>query len=422
MTQTIKRLMLLLLLPLAAVALYAAHTVATVPNVHVADRTQYVSNPDGVLSPEAVTQLNSLLAKAWQESTAEPVIVALDDIDTDDVDGFATELFGKWGIGKKDNDNGVLMLIVRDKRKAVIRTGYGAEGVVPDVIAGRILREDMFPRFREGDYDGGTLAATNRLVTLLTDPEAARELHSSIASDSRSFQAVDFSGEDLWHFYLWLSFGLALAMTGWVAYTVISSRREDELQRYVRLNNIRSVALFIAFFTLGMGVPALLWVLVKMRRLRNHPRTCPNCGTQMVKLDEETDNQYLTPAQDTEELIDSIDYDVWLCPNCHTTDIIPYVKRGKNYTVCERCGGRTCEYVGSRTVTPPTVTRKGVGERMYMCHNCHHRYGVTYNIPKLPPVVIVPSGGGRGFGGGGGFSGGSFGGGMTGGGGASGGW
>lgn len=422
MTHNIKRLALLLLLPLmAAVHLYAAHTVASVPNVHVADRTQYVSNPDGVLSPEAVSSLNALLAKAWQESTAEPVIVALDDIDTDDVDGFATELFGKWGIGKKDKDNGLLILIVRDKRKAVIRTGYGAEGVMPDVIAGRILREDMFPRFREGDYDGGTVAAAERIVTLLTDPEAAEELRSSIANDSRSFEAVDFSAEDLWNFYLWLSFGLALALTGWVAFTVISTRREDDLQRYVRLNNIRSVALFIAFFTLGMGLPALLWLLLKMHRLRNHPRNCPNCGTPMVKLDEETDNQYLTPAQDTEELIDSIDYDVWLCPNCQTTDIIPYVKRGKNYTVCDQCGGRTCEYIGSRTVVPPTATRKGVGERQYLCHNCHKRHSVAYEIAKLPPVVIIPSGGGNGFGGGG-FSGGSFGGGMTGGGGASGGW
>lgn len=175
------------------------YSVSTVPNVHVTDRTKYVSNPDGVLSAGAEAQLNSILARTWQSTTAEPVIVAVEDIDTDDVDGFATKLFEDWGIGKSDKDNGILILIVKDKRKAVIRTGYGAEGVMPDIIAGRILREEMFPRFKEGDYDGGTIAATQRMAEVMENPQAVEELKSKYANDSRRSRP-DNAGDDLWDF------------------------------------------------------------------------------------------------------------------------------------------------------------------------------------------------------------------------------
>lgn len=124
----------------------AAYTVEQIPNVHRSSRTRYVSNPDGILSESAVARIDSMLAQVWRASSAEVVVVAVDDIDHDsDIQEFATELFAEWGIGKKDKDNGLLVLIVKDQRQAVIRTGYGIEGVVPDVLAGRIIRNDMAP-------------------------------------------------------------------------------------------------------------------------------------------------------------------------------------------------------------------------------------------------------------------------------------
>lgn len=87
-------------------------------------------------------------------------------------------LFNTWRIGKSDNNNGILILVAKDRRKATIRTGYGAEGVLPDITAGRILRKDMFPKFRDGDYEGGLLAGVEHVYQVVTDPEAASELHS----------------------------------------------------------------------------------------------------------------------------------------------------------------------------------------------------------------------------------------------------
>ncbi|MDE6490538.1 MAG: TPM domain-containing protein, partial [Muribaculaceae bacterium] len=125
MTRRILYVMVMLLTVLTA---GAAYTVKQIPNVHLSSRTRYVSNPDGILSDAAVERLDTMLSRVWNTSSAEVVVVAVDDIDPDsDIQEFATDLFMEWGIGKKDKDNGLLVLIVKNQRQAVIRTGYGIE-------------------------------------------------------------------------------------------------------------------------------------------------------------------------------------------------------------------------------------------------------------------------------------------------------
>ena len=109
----------------------AAYTPRDIPNVHLADRTRYVSNPDGVLSYTAETRLDSLLAGVWRSTSAEVTVVAVDSIEGDDIDSFATELFSLWGIGKKDNDNGLLILIAQAQRRAVLRTKLRTRRAAP---------------------------------------------------------------------------------------------------------------------------------------------------------------------------------------------------------------------------------------------------------------------------------------------------
>lgn len=402
-----------------------------VPNVHVADRTRYVSNPSGVLSDEAVDRLDSEIASLWDDTSVELVVVAVDRIDSSlTPEEFATKLFEKWGIGKQDKDNGVLVLLSRDDHAAIIRTGYGVEGALPDIIAGRIIRNVMFPLYREGKYDEGTAAGIGSIAEVLRNPELAEELKSKYASDSRRGLDNDLSGAELFNMYLGLAAAVAVALLLLVIYAVYSSRKLDDVQRYRALDQYRTLVLFGLFFTLGMALPAALILGLKMRRIRRHRRNCPHCGTRMELIDEEHDNDYLTPAQDTEERINSIDYDVWHCPKCHQTEILPYINRQNNYTVCDRCGARAMSLVDRRTLRQPTVSTEGEGVDIYMCKNCGNQHQKRFRIPKKPdPAAAVAAGailgsalGRGGSGGGGGFSGGSFGGGMTGGGGAGGRW
>ena len=169
-----------------------AYSIEEIPNVHLTDKTQYVSNPDGVLRQTTVDSLNRSIAHIWQSSSAEVVAVVVNSIDGNDIDDYATALFRHWGIGKKDNNKGVLVLVSTEERKAVIRNGYGAEGILPDIICGRIIRDNMVPHFREGDYDGGMLSAVARIDSLLTTPGAVAELKSKIRErrEARKLQCI----------------------------------------------------------------------------------------------------------------------------------------------------------------------------------------------------------------------------------------
>lgn len=400
----------------------ATYTIDDIPNVHLIDSTRYVSNPDNILSPRAVATVDSLMRNIRRTTSAEAVVVIVDDIEGGDIGTFATELFGKWGLGKSDVDNGLLVLVAKDLRRAAIRPGYGLEGVLPDITCGHILREDMFPRFKEGDYDGGIVSAVSRINDILTSPEAAAEIASGEAD--ADFAGNKQGGEGIDTFFnIWLTAGAIGAAIMLLLLLLILARHSKDTphNKYKALESLRPVYLALTF--LGLGIPAVASIplLLLLNRWRNMPRTCPACGTKMQKVDEVHDNDYLNHVQDTEERIGSVDYDVWLCPKCGETDIEEYVTPGKAYMRCEKCGGLTARYLRNRILRQPTTLSAGSGVREYQCAACGHITPVAYTIPM---IVVIPTSGGRGsgFGGGGGSFGGGFGGGMTGGGGASGGW
>ncbi len=422
MKPLIHRIAIVIALLAASVATLHATKPADVVNVHVQNRTRYVSDMANVMSASARQQADSLLAQMWRETSAEPVVVIVPNLDGADENDYATDLFKLWGIGKNDKDNGVLMLISIDDRRAVIRTGYGAEGVLPDAICATILRNDLFPRFRQADYDGGILASLTTMAKVMTSDEAREELMSAQANDANA--AADDTDE-FFSFYLGFCAMMAMVMLIVVVVNYSSARKRPTAQAYSSLQTLWLPSLVVAVLSLGMALPVFLMLVLMMRHVRLHKRLCPNCATRMKRVDEENDNLYLTPSQDAEEMLNSVDYDVWLCPNCNETDIIPYVNRSKAYAVCPQCSARAATLVTRRTIQAPTVFTEGRGVEIYQCLNCRQQWHRPYSIAKLPPPPPVIINGGRGGGngfGGGGFGGGSFGGGSTGGGGASGGW
>lgn len=399
-------------------------TVDEVPNVQLADSTQLVVNPDGVLSAQAVGDINSLLLDIRRKSTAEVVVAVLDDIDGGDIDEFGVEMFDSWGIGKKDRHNGVLVLVVPGQRKYTIKTGYGVEGILPTVTLARLTRRRLEPELKKGDYDTGLLNVATELNRLMTTPEAVAELHS----DQKGLGHQEYDEGNLLvnlvKLYLLLSFVVALVASVALAVKLRGMRGRTPYDKYIVMRQSLPMLRVLSWMFLALALPAYLILRGKMRRWRDGEHKCPNCGTAMVKQDEDRDNDYLTPAQDTEERLNSVDYDVWLCPNCGEQDVYSFVNRDTPYTVCPVCNSRAMRHVCDRIIVRPSATHEGRGEHEFICENCRHRTLRPYNIAKTaPPVVIIPGGGGGGgFSGGGGFGGGGFGGGMTSGGGVSGGW
>ncbi len=107
---------------------------------------------------------------------AQIAVVMLPTTGTLDIEAFSDKLFQAWKLGRKAVDDGLLLVVAKDDRRMRIEVGYGLEGAVPDVVAGRIIRERMAPAFREGDYAGGIEAAVDELIRLVdgeTLPAAA---------------------------------------------------------------------------------------------------------------------------------------------------------------------------------------------------------------------------------------------------------
>lgn len=88
-------------------------------------------------------------------TSARVAVVTLPSLEGGEINDFASRLFQKWGIGDKKKDNGLLILVAIQDRKARIEVGYGLEGIIPDAKAGRILDEVMLPFFRQARYAEG---------------------------------------------------------------------------------------------------------------------------------------------------------------------------------------------------------------------------------------------------------------------------
>lgn len=404
----------------AAVAL----TPRQVPDVQRADASRWVSDPSGLLSPDALSQADAELDRLNRENTTEVCAVVVPDLSGEDIDDFATELFELWGIGRKDTDNGLLLLISTGDRRAAIRTGDGMEIAMTDGRAGQIIRHVIVPAMKDNQLDSALLGSIAAIGQVVEDPAYFDDLHSDIDAVRRP-KASSGGNENFFRNYLILAVVASVAMLALIVTRLVKTRRLDTLERYGRLDRLRLASLMLVALTLGIGIIPfiVLWLALRHIRLRRH--NCPNCGTRMHRVDEVHDNDYLTPAQDMEEQLNSVDYDVWLCPNCNETDIIPYANRRSAYTQCPACGARAESLEANRILRQPTTRAEGIGVRQYRCRNCGNLRSVPYQIAKLaaaPPVIIGGGGFGRGGGFGGGGFGGGFGGGTTSGGGASGGW
>ncbi len=165
------RLIACLLIMLMTVQVYASeikqYTINDVPNVRLQDARLYVSDPTQILSAGARDSINAVLGRLEQSTGIEAAVVMLPSIGEDDIFDFAHELFRKWGIGKKKSDNGFLILFVMDQRKVRFTTGYGIEGTMTDAMSKRIQMQQMVPRFKQGDWDGGMVAGVRMSAKVL---------------------------------------------------------------------------------------------------------------------------------------------------------------------------------------------------------------------------------------------------------------
>lgn len=144
-----------------------AYTVESVPNVHLQDRTRYVTNPDNILSAGTEREINSKIYNLEQQTGIEIVVVVLNSIGDTDCFDFSHKLLNTWGVGKKGKNNGMVVLLVTDQRCIHMYTGYGLEGILPDAICKRIQTKYMISHFKNKDWDTGMLAGMEQICSRL---------------------------------------------------------------------------------------------------------------------------------------------------------------------------------------------------------------------------------------------------------------
>jgi uncharacterized protein len=162
------RALVLSLVCLFLVAWNAGSQEVTVPRL-----TQYATDLTGTLSPDQLAALNARL-RGFQDSTSTQVaVLMIPTLGGESLEEYTLKVAEENRIGKKGKDNGALLLIAKNDRKVRIEVGYGLEGTLTDAMSGIIIRNEIAPRFYEGDFFGGIAAGVDAMILVTKDEYTA---------------------------------------------------------------------------------------------------------------------------------------------------------------------------------------------------------------------------------------------------------
>ena len=128
-----------------------------------------------------IAAIEARLADFERQSSTQIVVVILPSLDGQSLEDLAVRFVQTWGLGQKDKNNGVLLLVAMSDRKARIEVGYGLEDRLTDALSRSILEDRLFPAFREQDYAGGILATCDGIIEATRGAYVARPKRKSIA-------------------------------------------------------------------------------------------------------------------------------------------------------------------------------------------------------------------------------------------------
>ena len=119
---------------------------------------QRVIDLTNTLDAGTTTRLKDQLAALEQRKGAQVAVLLVPSIGDASLEDYANQLFRAWKLGRKDINDGILLLVAKDDRKVRIEVGYGLEGAMPDAVASRIIRNVIAPPFKAGQFDQGMAA------------------------------------------------------------------------------------------------------------------------------------------------------------------------------------------------------------------------------------------------------------------------
>ena len=166
-----------------------------------------VVDTTGTLDAASKQQLEQQALALQQRKGSQLQILLVASTQPESIEQYTQRVFDAWKLGRKGVDDAVLLVVAKDDRAVRIQPGYGLEGAIPDITAGRVIREYLAPKFRQGDYAGGLLDATAQLVKLI-DGEPLPEPMTRQGSEGGE------GGGEGWLFALFAAFIVAQVARG----------------------------------------------------------------------------------------------------------------------------------------------------------------------------------------------------------------
>jgi uncharacterized protein len=160
-----------------------------IPTITVKDNV-YIYDEDDIIDEDVENSLNQLLIELEEKTSVEFVVVSVSSLSNKSVEEYSNKLFNNLGIGKKQEDNGILLLISRSDEKVRLEIGRGLEGVLTDSKCGRILDDDFVLNREESEYTTATEQTVKAVVSIVAEQYGV-ELENLDKNDNLAIEEDD---------------------------------------------------------------------------------------------------------------------------------------------------------------------------------------------------------------------------------------
>jgi uncharacterized protein len=356
----------------------------------------HVSDPGNLLAADTRAELDRLATRLDQAGRGQLAIVVIASTGGKAPRQAATEIFNRWGVGDRQRNDGSLILLARQDRKAEIVLGTGIDTGANRAHAQAVMESSMVPRFRAGDYDQGLVAGATELLqrvytidfsrpaeqpanisALMASADTATPAAAPLADAQSSEQTVSQGFETA-------AQSPPVDLSEWRPKPRAPATSTEEAPMRTGV-----FALLLSLVAAGAG--AVYWLLSRLIRAlwwfsggRWMARRCGDCSSHMQLLSESEDDAHLQAAELTEEKLRSVDYRIWACPRCSRVDKLARRAWFSRYSNCSACASRAVSSV-STTISSPTRYSTGLAEITETCQNCHRVRTEQRVLPVLPP-------------------------------------
>jgi uncharacterized protein len=148
---------------------------------------QRVNDYANILSPATVGQLENVLATLEQEESTQIAVLTINSLEEESLEDFTLRVVENWQLGQEKLDNGALLFIAKNDRKIRIEVGYGLEGVLTDLTAGRIIRNVITPNFKNGNFDQGVIDGVSTMIAAVRGEYADQDIEHTGSSNNDDF-------------------------------------------------------------------------------------------------------------------------------------------------------------------------------------------------------------------------------------------